>query len=574
MSGRRHGLALVTLLLLGCGTERRPTNVVVIAIDTLRADRLGCYGYGRPTSPRLDALAREGVVFEQAIAQSPWTLPSFASILTGVLPQRHGAGQGKNCLLVPCAAPSPEHPLLPEIFRAAGYRTASFVSNGFAGAPVGLGRGFERADGWSVGTRAVAASVEWLAAHREERLFLFVHIVEPHAPFGPPDAAGPELLDRAYDGPVGTRADVAVLARVATDADRRRVSDLYDADVWKADALAGQVLDALDRLGIDDRTLVVVVADHGEELYERGTAGHGHSLFDELLRVPLIVRWPGRTPRGRIAQQVRAMDVFPTVLEAAGLPVPAGLDAVGLGALARGGPAPPETSAAVAEFTFIGSELRGLRNGREKLVVDVDRDQTRLFDLDGDPGETADVAAGRPERVAELRQALAASDLNATPGLYLWGRGGAAARRVRVTLESPAGGLGATVTTWAEAGDVAVVSPGGRTLTVDLGLDPDDTDGVRVAVEDPRASCTVTAATIDGEPLVGTSFRFGPKRQPLRALPLVTSAAELATPRSIPPSFKSDQAVFFLEAVPPATRPMLRFDPAVAERLRALGYAE
>jgi arylsulfatase A-like enzyme len=560
-------------LLLGCGPEP-PPNVVVIAIDTLRADRLGSYGYARPTSPRLDALARDGVVFEQAIAQSPWTLPSFASILTGTLPQRHGAGQGKHCVVAPCGALSPEHRLLSEHFAAAGYRTASFVSNHFAGAAVGLGRGFERAETWRTGAPAVAAAVAWLESVREQPLFLFVVVIEPHAPFGPPDPAGPDFVDAAYDGPLGMRVDVPALALVASDADRRRVSDLYDADVWRADALSGRVLDALERLGIDDRTLVVVVADHGEELYERGTAGHGHSLYDELLRVPLIVRYPGGEPRGRVARQVRTMDVFPTVLEAAGLAVPPNLDAVALNALARGGPAPPETGAAVSEFTFMGPELRGLRTGGDKLVVDVAQDRARLFDLARDPGETADVAAERSARVAELRHTLATSDVSAVPGLYVWARGGATDRRARLRLESPSGGFGALLATEMEPGDVAVVSPDGRILTLDLALTAGDTDGVRVDVRDASAPCLITAATLDDAPFAGAAFRFGPQRKPVPRVPVETTVAALATPRSARPVFRTDQAMVFVESVLAAERPMLRFDAETAERLRALGYAE
>jgi arylsulfatase A-like enzyme len=263
---------LAAAIAAGCReTPRGPTNVVVVAIDTLRADHLGCYGYSRPTTPRIDALAGEGVVFEHAISQSPWTLPAFASILTGVIPQRHGAGQGKQCLLRPCGALAPDQATLAELFARAGYRTASFVSNGFVGSESGLARGFEQASTWLSGTLAVNHALAWLEEQQKRPeqappFFLFVHLVEPHMPYAPPPEDVAPFLDPAYPGPLGTYVDGSSLPERPTDADRRRIVDLYDGDVHWADRLAGRVFDAVGGLGASRRTLVAVVADHGEEL--------------------------------------------------------------------------------------------------------------------------------------------------------------------------------------------------------------------------------------------------------------------------------------------------------------------
>jgi arylsulfatase A-like enzyme len=565
--------SLLAIAMLGCGAPR-PINVVIIAIDTLRADHLGCYGYPRATSPRMDALAREGVLFEHAIAQSPWTLPSFASMLTGVLPQRHGAGQGKHCVARPCGALVPEFPLLSELFAAAGYRTGSFVSNGFAGEAVGLGRGFEKLGGSMAGIVAVGDALRWMETHREEPLFVFLHLVEPHAPYGPPVPGSPGFVDPAYQGTIGLEVGGTTRLKFTDQADRRRVIDLYDEDVFATDRLVGQVVDVLVRLGIDERTLVVLVSDHGEELFERGETGHGHSLYDELLHVPLILRYPGGSPRGRVAHQVRAMDVFPTVLEAAGLVVPPNLDAVSLDALAHGGPPRAAMATAIAEFTFSGSELRGMRRASQKLVVAVDDGRAQLFDLVADPGETTDLAARRPEQVVALRQDLDATDSNAAPGVYVWARGGARAQRVRVELQFAKGNAARARITSGEAGDVVTLAPDGTSVSIDFGLGAADIDGVRVDMDDPLAPLKIVSATIDGRPAVGVGLRVGPRRDPVQGLPVEYLLTSLAVSRSSPPAFRSVDPVILVETVRPRPRPTLELEAETKERLRALGYVE
>lgn len=403
---------MVSCLLVVAGAScgvRAPTAVVFLAIDTLRADHLGCYGYPRPTSPRMDALARQSVVFERAISQSPWTLPAFASMLTGVVPSRHGAGRGKRCIFGGCGALFPGRGLLAERFAEAGYRTASFVSNGFAGTAVGLGRGFQTAERGNDGADAVDKAVAWLEANASAPLFLFVLVVEPHAPYTPSREDAAPFLDPADAGPVGSRFNGSVDPSW-NDADRRRVVDLYDGEVHTADRLLGRMVDALGRLGVDRRMLVVVAADHGEELFDRGEIGHGHTMYDELLHVPLLVRFPGGAPSGRVSRQVRAMDVFPTVLESVGLPIPSGIDGVSLVGLVHGDPAPRQLDVAPAEFTYRPPDLRVVRRADWKLVEDVDHDSVRLFDLEHDPLERVDVARERPGEVAALRRALVRSD--------------------------------------------------------------------------------------------------------------------------------------------------------------------
>ena len=571
------GLWLAAMLASACGRfwQGRPVNVVIVAIDTLRADHLGCYGYGRPTSPRIDALAARSVVFEQAISQSPWTLPAFASILTGVVPGRHGAGEGKLCLVAPCGALDPDTVVLAEPFAAAGYRTASFVSNGFVGPEVGLGRGFTDTRVVGSGAGAVDLAVEWLARHRDEPVFLFVHLVEPHAPYSPPAEDARPFLDPAYQGPLVASFDGRVDAQW-TDADRRRVVDLYDGDVHVADRLTGEVLDALERLGIDDRTVVVVVADHGEELFDRGRVGHGHSMHDELLHVPLLLRVPGGGPGRRVRAQVRTMDLFPTLLEATGLSVPAHLDGVSLLGVARGGEVPGQTRFAPAEFTFFGPELRALRTAEEKLVADEDHGTAVLFDLVADPGERVDVATERAQRVQALRRAFRGTGRFVASGLYVLVRGGTGAHRVAVRLDAPESGLGPPELVSSEAGDTAVLDPDGQTVRLDLLAAAARVTGVRLTT---RAGATpplvVESVSVDGAPIPVDHVQIGSVWvKDEMSFPLVLLSTRATVRRAVAPTPAKDGVprVAFQFAASDG-RSTLDLAPETVERLRALGYA-
>src|SRR5262249_1626754 len=271
-------VVLLLVLALGCGREDfRDANIVIVGIDTLRADHVGAYGYARPTTPRIDAFSKDAVKFTTAVSQSSWTLPAFASMLTGLLPSYHRAGEG--------AFPSvsyldPSVTTLPTVLHEAGFHTASFVSNVWVGAEVGMTQGYDEHKESMLSEEAASNAVKWLGAHRAERLFLFVHIMAPHQPYwpGPEDAA--PFIDPAYTGPVGM-SFIGDVDPKWTDADRRRVVDLYDGDIHFADRLTGQVLDAIAELGLDRKTIVVVIADHGEELFDHGHLSHGNTLYDE-----------------------------------------------------------------------------------------------------------------------------------------------------------------------------------------------------------------------------------------------------------------------------------------------------
>jgi arylsulfatase A-like enzyme len=270
-----------------------PPNVLFVCIDTLRADRLGCYGYARKTSPNLDRLAARGQRFERAYGTAPWTLPSTASLLTGLLPELHRATN--------FAAPvSPDAELLAERLAAAGYDSAAFVGNYFVQPIFGLAKGFAACNGdCSVDRTGVNSdkisdgALTWLAQKREKPFFLYLHYFDPHYNYIEHEGFtfGGEDSDRVYSG-----ADIYDLRegeKQFTDADRFRLSSLYDSEVAFTDHHLGRVFAKLDELGLTGKTLIVVTADHGEALAEHGWIGHTLQLYEESVRVPLIVAGPG-----------------------------------------------------------------------------------------------------------------------------------------------------------------------------------------------------------------------------------------------------------------------------------------
>jgi arylsulfatase A-like enzyme len=582
----RMALSTILLLLSACGTpppEHFPgANVVLIGIDTLRADHLGCYGYRRPTSPRLDGLARDSVVFTTAISQAPWTLPAFASIFTGLLPSSHRAGEGKQLNV---SSLDPSHDTLATVLKRAGYRTGSFVSNGYVGKDVGMAAGFDDFGAKMLAIGAAEGAVEWLRAHGRERFFLFLHIVDPHQPYSPsPEHAAP-FLDASYRGPVGT--SFAGWANPSwNDADRRRVIDLYDGEVHFADSLVGRVVDTLAALGVTQKTIVVVTSDHGEELFEHGGIGHGHTLFDELLHVPLIVHLPEGRPRGQIAHQVRSMDLFPTLLDALGLPVPAGLDAVSLLPMMRGEPPNPETETALAEYVVVEPERKAIRQRDRKLILDPAAGSATLFDLSADPHEQQDIAAKSPERTAELRARLEHRLLTSVEGFHLLVRGGREAHRLTAALRTS--GRFQNVGLYnPEADDRYTLSEDGRGLEVVLAVgarthrplfnqDVDDEDGVHFRIAE-GAAVEVTLQ-LDGAPMPSSQVAVGASGEASAGPPpwrLDAGDARLVVPFPRLPAATDDGtlhvALLFVRRPPP---PLATMDEKTRESLRALGYIE
>jgi len=296
-------------------------NVLVVSIDTLRADHLGCYGYPRPTSPNIDRFRKESVLFRTAIAHAPSTEPSHASIFTSMIPAHHGALRAKR---VPI---SKNVVTMAEILRSAGYRTVSFNGGGQVGAPYGFDRGFEVYES-SPGkfSEKVGAAIDWLDENADGKFFLFLHTYEVHAPY---QSTGDylKLFEKNYSGTLPETIAPGLLIKINSGAvgidgaDVQHIVNAYDAQIRSMDDAFGRLITHLRSTRRQDRTLIVFTSDHGEEFGEHGQIGrHSHALYDELLRVPLIVRMPGaRFASTVVERQVRGIDILPTVLDVLGL---------------------------------------------------------------------------------------------------------------------------------------------------------------------------------------------------------------------------------------------------------------
>lgn len=377
METRVHrAIRCLPLVLLAGGCARagaaRPPNVVFVCIDTARADHFGCYGYGvRETSPRLDALALESTLFLDASATAGWTKPSVPSFLTGTLPVRHGVYEGSargDAGEVSHALPE-SATTLAEVFRDAGYDTAAFVRNAQLRPGLGFEQGFdvyqdEAGDAREIRWRAQ----DWIDGRDGARpYFLYLHALDAHWPWPVPDAYASRWAPLDAVNPLRDRTSAALRdainegTRALTDAERESMLALYDGSLRYVDDQLAELFRWLERRGQWQDTIVCVVADHGEEFGEHGRVGHGHGLYEGLLRVPWILRVPGRAP-GRVAAPVSLIDVFPTLLAAADLRAPPTHD--GVDRLAE----PERARAIVAEHKEPRAYQQSARDGSTKLV--------------------------------------------------------------------------------------------------------------------------------------------------------------------------------------------------------------
>lgn len=422
---------------------------MLISLDTLRADHLGIYGYPRPTSPVIDALGREGTVFEDVSTTSPWTLPSHASLLTGLYPNRHGAIDWEAALDVSL-------PTLAATLSGRGYATAAVVNTLHLSERFGLPRGFEKflyvkenEERVSPSTWVTDQAIEWLDELRDRRVFLFMHYYDVHSRYaalpryerqfvspydGPADGSSTQLYlyllspefiagcradpDREScrtwaKRPIVAEADAA-FERVDFDAaDVRHLVDLYDSGVRQTDAELGRLVDFLRTEQLLDETLVVITADHGEQFLEHGSVLHSRTHYQEVMRVPLILRGPGIPAGRRIATPVSLVDVVPTVLAALGETGSGQLDGMDLSPLWKT-PGAADAPGGLARFrdrtmfseAAASNVVLAARLGRHKLHYNRLTGETELYDLESDPAERTNLAESDPATVAELRPLL------------------------------------------------------------------------------------------------------------------------------------------------------------------------
>lgn len=376
------GAALVVTVAAGASCwQGRPPSLVVITLDTTRADRLSVYGLMHAPMPGLERLAREGVVFDQAITVAPLTLPAHCSLFTGLLPPSHGVRDNADPAL------AAEQTTLSERLRARGFQTGAFVASVVLDPERGLSQGFDHYSAVPRGPRpggsfaaprrpadqVVDDALRWIEARDRDPFFAWLHLYDAHRP---------------YDAPEPFRS---------------RFGDPYVAELAFADAQIERLLSALQRRGVLDRAIVIVAGDHGESLGEHGERDHGIFLYESSMRVPLIMRVPGTAPR-RVDTLVSLVDVVPTVLRLLRMRA-ANLDGVSLVPALRGETMPDRVMYGESMYPrrFGFSDLRMARDSRMKYI---DAPRPELYDLDADPFEQHDIAAQRPAVAAGLRARL------------------------------------------------------------------------------------------------------------------------------------------------------------------------
>lgn len=366
------------------GAARASGPLILISIDTLRADHLPVYGYAGVDTPHIDALARDGVVFERAYSHSPQTLPAHTSMLTGELPFEHGVRDNIGFTL------KPGQRTLSQLLTDHGYATAGFVSSFVLRGDTGIGRGFQLYDsempasspGAAIGqvqrdgAETLARAEQWIDAQTDSRFFLFLHLYEPHTPYQPP-------------------------ARFAK-------YDPYDGEIAYADEIVGRLLDSLRRRTLYDDATIVLLSDHGEGLGDHGEREHGVFIYDATIRMPLVIKLPGARGAGRRAPSpAQQIDVAPTLIDIAGAARPAGLLGRSLRPLLETGGALEEqgiySESLYPRYHFGWSELTALTDARYRFIK---APRAELYDLQSDPGETRNLSGDRAQTAAAMRAAL------------------------------------------------------------------------------------------------------------------------------------------------------------------------
>jgi arylsulfatase A-like enzyme len=405
------------LLLSACGgSSPAGPNVLFIVTDTLRVDRLGCYGSEAGLTPYLDQLAAQGLCFTDASSHAPWTLPSIASMLTSLHPAEHGAGGrlGGFKML------DPDVITLPAVFRRRGWRTHAIANVAFLSGSFGVTRDFESTDlvaptsNLEMRTAATTtqAALDWLDQRGPRPFFLFVHYFDPHAVYAPPSPFRKRFAPGEEDSFVfGTRKQMMDLraGRLNVPASViRRAERLYDGEVAYMDAQIGRLLDGLAARGLEENTVVLMTADHGEEFLDHGGYEHGHTLYRELIHVPLILRYPGHVKPGVCAATVAHVDLAPTLCELADIAPPEQfLGRSLLASAAEASQADPRSTprCILAHGNMWGEPLTSWRQGDFQLIVGAGG-RVELYDLGSDPLQRRDLAQEMPSKVIELRQGL------------------------------------------------------------------------------------------------------------------------------------------------------------------------
>lgn len=390
-------------------------NVIIILIDTVRADVFEPFAPKdskvKVQTPAYNALAKEGTVFLRAYDNENWTKPSVATILSGLYPSTHGAKGDSDVL-------SNDVELLSERLKKAGFSTGSFIANGYCSEKFGFNQGWDFYRNYIREGRITDAenvykdAIEFVKENKDKRFFVYIQTIDPHVPYKVPDEYTKLYHPEPYNGPLGSnfdghiQADISKGKKKISQADYEWIKALYYGEVTYHDEHMGKFIEELKTLGLLDDTLLIITNDHGEELNEHGRLGHGHSLYDELIRSPLLMRFPPLFPAGKEIEEVtETVDITPTVLEVLGLPPAADIDGASLLPLVWNR---PESRPGYSISEFLDSK-RAIHVGRVKWITSPNS-TLELFDIIDDPGE-------QKNRKSELLVSLRMSEIYMSEGL-------------------------------------------------------------------------------------------------------------------------------------------------------------
>lgn len=405
----------VAMLICGCRDSvdsstkipSAPHPIIILDIDTLRADHLSCYGYERDTSPNIDALSRESVLFEWAFGPAPNTLPSQTTILSSLHPTVHGAFSEED--RVP-----EEVTTLAEVLNDAGFRTAAFTDGGFMSKMFGLSQGFELYDGRRGGLERTGDKIlQWVRQHAQENFLLLVHTYDVHAPYDPPEPFKSRYTDGLEAPTPGFEPTIEKLLEVRKSHFTPNPTPLppndlafsvarYDGGIRYVDNWIGIFVDELKTLGLLDRATLVVLSDHGEEFQEHGSVGH-EKIYSTVTHIPMIFRFPGGNVRQRIDKVVSAVDVMPTLLDVAGVAPPPSVQGRSLVPLMQGTAQGPYL--AFGESNYFGKR-RFIAFGDHRLLYTEKKSRSELYHFRRDPHELDNLVEQDAATATRLRDAL------------------------------------------------------------------------------------------------------------------------------------------------------------------------
>jgi arylsulfatase A-like enzyme len=432
-SAPRFALTLALgLCLQGCGEGTPqpigdPELVVLLIVDTLRRDALGCYGNAEAQTPHMDGLAADGVRFDQAISASGWTLPSVASMLTGNWPAMHKA-LGKATRLTPITQ---DLPVAAEIYGQNGFTTLGFANAAFLSPLLGLDRGFDVFDHRHAYNREIRRADETvddaltaLSKRPAEKVFMLLHLFDAHLDYDPPDGFITPFVGarRTPDFPISIKESLSLCQgenqSPPTQADVEYLRGAYQGEVAFVDTAIGRFIEGLKELGRWDHTTIALTSDHGEEFWDHGGFEHGHSLYQELVHVPLILRTPDRSAivQNEVERMARSIDIMPTLFEISGIESTPSFIGESLMPVIKGTP-PKRIPPAFSQGTLYGAEKMSWRNGRYNLIVDQalkGLTAIELYDVRVDPLQTKDLSRELPKVTERLSKELARFTMDLT----------------------------------------------------------------------------------------------------------------------------------------------------------------